>query len=44
MKNCEEMTNSLIERRDEYLAEQKKKRKNLKKRLNDRKPVLKRLT
>ena len=28
MKNCEEMTNSLIERRDEYLAEQKKKRKN----------------
>ena len=27
MKNCEEMTNSLIERRDEYLAEQKKKRK-----------------
>ena len=28
MKNCEEMTKSLIERRDEYLAEQKKKRKN----------------
>ena len=27
MKNCDEMTKSLIERRDEYLAEQKKKRK-----------------
>ena len=27
MKNCDEMTQSLIERRDEYLAEQKKKRK-----------------
>ena len=27
MKNCEEMVNSLLERREQYLAEQKRKRK-----------------
>ena len=29
MKNSEEMVNSLLERRDQYVAEQRKKRKSI---------------
>ena len=31
MKNCDEMVNNLFERREQYVAEQKRKRKNIEK-------------